>query len=227
MRNSKNLYRKKLEKIFKKIDLLASRGRDSELEFFKYINELLDKGDYTTLVEALYIYYNIDVSKESDVKSHRLKTWHRVCEQTNSKFSKRLNTLLKRLAKEWSTELSSDGIKYLEVYQVGLGVFVKKEDNASVVSDILIGYIREVDDFLDESKYHIKNKHYAKLIGDRKTLVEIEYNKVTEEGIVINGLIELIDTPPDSTLSEDHKLIERYEIALNMLIDEYENPTDI
>lgn len=201
MARSRNLYRRKLQKFYKKIDSLASKGRDNELEFFKYINEVLNKGDYTTFIESLYIYYNIDIPNSDSVKSHQQKTWFKICEQTNSNFSKRLKALKRRLAREYN---------YIEIYQLGLTIIIKRlEENNKV--DYEIGELREMESFSDESKYHIKNKHYARLIGYRKTLIEITF---------LNGSVKTIDVDEESILNEDQKLMERYEIALRELLSQ-------
>ena len=34
-----NLYKRKLEKIYKRIDSIATKGRDNALEYYKYIDD--------------------------------------------------------------------------------------------------------------------------------------------------------------------------------------------
>ena len=52
-----NLYTRKLEKIFNKLDQIASKGRDNKLEYTKYIDELIEKGDFVAFQEMLSIFY--------------------------------------------------------------------------------------------------------------------------------------------------------------------------
>lgn len=84
------LYRKKLEKIFNKIDSIASKGRDYFMDYNNYINELIDKGDYGAFVECLHFFYQIDISTAQNVFEIRRYTWKEILFQTKSSFLKKL-----------------------------------------------------------------------------------------------------------------------------------------
>jgi hypothetical protein len=88
-----NLYRKKLEKIFTKVDEHASKGRDNFFEYYKYIDELIDKGDYPTFKDVLYLFYNINVNNTTDVGVVKTYTWREILIQTKSPFLSKLKKI--------------------------------------------------------------------------------------------------------------------------------------
>ena len=47
------LYKRKLEKIFNKVDSIATKGRDYYMDYNNYINELVEKGDYGAFQQML------------------------------------------------------------------------------------------------------------------------------------------------------------------------------
>jgi hypothetical protein len=89
-----NAYKKRLEKIFNRIDKMASKGKDSYLEYTRYIDELLEKGDIQPLQQCLYIFYKIDIQNENSIDNIKRKTWDDICFLTNTPFSKKMNKLL-------------------------------------------------------------------------------------------------------------------------------------
>ena len=48
-----NPTRKKLEKIYNQIDKIATKGKDNILEYTRYIDELIVKGDYSNFEGVL------------------------------------------------------------------------------------------------------------------------------------------------------------------------------
>jgi hypothetical protein len=91
-----NLYARKLEKIYKKIGQIASKGRDNRLEYSKYVDELIGKGDFVALQETLNIFYQMDTLDITDVNDLKSKTWNEICFQTKSTFLTRLSKLYKQ-----------------------------------------------------------------------------------------------------------------------------------
>lgn len=90
------LYKKKLEKIFNKVDKLASKGKDNIQEFIDYINELVEKGDYSAFIETVYIFYAIDIYEEIDVNAAIEKSWKEILFQTKTPFLSKLSKLYKQ-----------------------------------------------------------------------------------------------------------------------------------
>ena len=80
------LYRKKLEKIFNRVDKLATKGRDQYIEYYKYIDELIQKGDYGAFQQMLYYFYEIDILDESSVEDVKNGTWEDILFQIKPYF---------------------------------------------------------------------------------------------------------------------------------------------
>lgn len=88
-----NQDKKKIEKIFNKIDKLATKGKDQIQEYYKLIDELIDKGEYSYLEQCLSKFYEIEASSFSNVVDIKTKTWNDILFLTNSSFSKKLKKL--------------------------------------------------------------------------------------------------------------------------------------
>ena len=87
------LYKRKLEKIFNKVDSIATKGRDNFFEYYKYIDELIEKGDYPTFKDVLYLFYNINVNNTTDVGVVKTYTWREILIQTKSPFLSKLKKI--------------------------------------------------------------------------------------------------------------------------------------
>lgn len=88
-----NQDKKKIEKIFNKIDKLATKGKDQIQEYYKLIDELIDKGEYSYLEQCLSRFYEIEASSFSNVVDIKTKTWNDILFLTNTSFSKKLKKL--------------------------------------------------------------------------------------------------------------------------------------
>lgn len=90
------LYRRKLEKMFNKVDSLASKGKDQIIEYYKYIDEVISKGDYGMFEQMLYYFYDIDISNVNSVEDVKKGTWDDITFQTTTPFLKKLSLLYKQ-----------------------------------------------------------------------------------------------------------------------------------
>lgn len=90
---SASLYEKKLAKIYLRIEKLSSKGKNNYLEFFKLVDELVEKGDYSTFEQCLFYYYGIDIINAASVDSIKRSTWDEICYQTNTPFLVKLKKL--------------------------------------------------------------------------------------------------------------------------------------
>lgn len=291
-----NLYRKKLEKIFNQVAKLAAKGKDNYIEYHKYIDEIINKGDYASFEEMLYIFYQIDIIDSRYVSDIRRSTWDEICFQTTSPFLVKLSKLYKQrnifqqsfeiyssdnnttqtlLSNPFSATFSETGLtpsilisRVNDVFNLSLydsttyqvEIYTTTWDNGptqseliqrieatqsfyqtqiptshgrdylittsqrdeypnatnysiynyhlSVSKDPLLGQIFEVDAYSRDTKYLMQNKQYARLIGERKTYLE-----VVKRGITGSAIIEY-DNP---AYSEDQNLLYRYTLALNIL----------
>ena len=110
------LYKRKLEKIFNKVDSIATKGRDYYMDYNNYINELVEKGDYGAFQQMLYYFYQIDILDASSVSDIKRFTWKEILFQTKSSF-------LKKLKKVYDDS---------QVYQISYDVFTTNPNYVNV-----------------------------------------------------------------------------------------------
>lgn len=86
--------RKKLEKIFKKVDTLAQKGKDKLYEYYQLVDEFIDRGDFDNFTQTLYYYYDIDVSiYNGDIPKLKMNSWSEILFQTKTPFQKKIKRL--------------------------------------------------------------------------------------------------------------------------------------
>jgi len=86
-------YRQQIEKIFKKLELLAQRGDDAYMDFREYIDEIVTDRLYNTLGDVLLTKYNIPIEKYKSIDDLKKELFKEVRFQTKSKFLKSLDRL--------------------------------------------------------------------------------------------------------------------------------------
>jgi len=145
---SKN--KKKLEKIYGQIDKIAKKGKDYLLEYYKLIDDIIDRGGYADFEQCLDYYYKIDITKYPSVDQVKKKTWKDIRFQTTSSFSQNLYKMYQTRG----------------VYQNSFNIY-KESDNT------LLGQIKEVEVFNQDAKYLIQNHEYAKLMGQKVYYLEV------------------------------------------------------
>ena len=90
-----NLYRRKLDKIYTKIDKIAVKGKEGSIEYYRYIDELIEKGDYGFFEQVMVTYYEIDIL-DMTVDQVKNQTWEPILFQTTTPFLKKLGRMYKR-----------------------------------------------------------------------------------------------------------------------------------
>lgn len=85
--------RKQIDIIFRKIDKIALKGKDSFLEYYTLVDDLSKSGDYDNLLQCLYTYYEIDINKLPTVDSVKKNTWNKILLMTQNLMSKRIKKL--------------------------------------------------------------------------------------------------------------------------------------
>lgn len=179
--------RKKIQKIFDQINKLAIKGKDNVIEYYKLIDELIQKGEYNYLELTLYYGYFIDINIYQTIEDMRKNTWSEIVFQTNSSLSKKIKRVL------------DDN----DVYQVSFK-FYKSDDNQ------YLGDVLEFDKLSEDSKYYFLNKEYAKLIGTRVTYLEV--NKVgATSSLIIDA--ELPNATEEQNLVNRYKIAVSYLIS--------------
>lgn len=91
-----DLYRRKLQKIYNKIDSIAQKGRDNFIEYYKYVDELVQKGDYAALEQCLFYYYQVDITDFNNLEDVKRGTWDSVLFETTMPFLKKLKKIYDR-----------------------------------------------------------------------------------------------------------------------------------
>lgn len=185
--------RKLIEKIHNKIDLLAKRGKDHVFEYYNYIDELVNKGQYGYLEQVMSIYYNINIADMIDVNEVKRKTWKPILFSTTSTFS----TKLKKMYDSKN------------VYQIGLNIY---ETHPGTFSSTLIGQIHEFDVLPDDPKYLSKNSELVKLMGHKMTYLNAVKNHPGASYYPITG--------NNPNLSSDQNLLLRYAAAVDYLLQD-------
>lgn len=304
----KSLYQKKLDKIYKKIDNIALKGKENFMEYYKYIEELVEKGDYDPFVQCLYYFYKIDVSDVKYLDDVKKTTWDKVLFQTDASFLKRLKFLYDQkkvyqtsynifssdnsyvnitLSQPLSSTYSSTGftqslsvsesenmayitlltpeVKKIDLYEstwvngeptsnklmgnytigtssgqfpfedpinTDISVLLQKEylikteeriSNTSVkfsnyklqiTKSNYLGKIIENEVFTPDAKYYIQNKQYARVVGARKTYLEVyKVDGTTPTGFATASIYAY----DDLTKSEEQNLLIRYTQAIDYL----------
>jgi len=111
-----SLYKKKLAKIFNQVDKIATKGKDNFIEYYKYIDELVAKSDYAAFEQALYYFYQIDISTYQYLNDVKKKTWDEILFQTKSDFLKKLGKIYKEK----------------DVYQISYDIFTNNLNRVSI-----------------------------------------------------------------------------------------------
>jgi len=193
-----NLYKRKLDKIFKKLNNLASEGKDNIIEYYKYVDEIIQKGDYSAFENLIYLKYNIDLSKFDTVESYRDMIWQRICFNVNTKLSIAIQSLYKK-----------NGL-----YQQANNIFKEEEEDPDSNQPIPpIGQINESEISSGNFDYFLKNNMYARLIGER--IIELE---VIKDGISYKIPNEEIMW--NNSLNYNNNVIKFYEHAIEILLGE-------
>lgn len=181
--------RKKQAKIFNKVDSIAKKGRDNVFEYYKYIDELIDKGDYGDFEQVLFYYYGIEIVDVIDVSLVKKNTWKKILFNTNSSFS----TKLKKI---YDTN---------NVYQISTNIYTTGTSSMS----LLLGQISEYDVYPDDPKFYTENRDLAKLTNTKKI-----YLSISKVGYLTASQV----TTDDASLSNEQNLLNRYSEAVNILL---------
>jgi hypothetical protein len=189
------LERKKIDKLYKKVDELATGGYSNIYEYYKFINDIIDRGDYSYFKVMMNLKYKIDFSLYETVESGREISWKEVMFQTRTSYDKKIKKLFERK----------------NVYMVGLSLYD--------ASNNCLGDMKELDAFYDKkleswtSNYPpYLNRIFAKLTGDMTTFIEVKKPSATYSIIV-----------DDFNFDRDElNLLDRYETAINYLLGNLE-----
>lgn len=142
-------FEKKIAKIFLRIEKIALRGKGNYLDYYKLVDEMVDKGEYNSLEQSLYYYYGIDSVSYRDVQSMKELSWKEILFQTENPFLIKLKRILDKN----------------DVYQMSYDIY--SNDNN------LLGKIIEREIFTPDANYYLKNSEFARIMGSKKTYLEV------------------------------------------------------
>lgn len=143
-------YEKKLAKIFLRVEKIALKGKSNFLEYYKLVDELVDKGDYNSLEQSLYYYYGINSIEYKDVESLKKESWKEILFQTESPFLIKLKKLLDKN----------------NVYQLSYEIYLNSDNS-------VLGRIIEKEIFTPDANYYLENSEFARIMGSKKTYLEV------------------------------------------------------
>ena len=178
--------RKKIDKLYKQIDALAKSGKDQVFEYYLFIDDVVSKSQYGYFEQCLDIYYKINIISYLSIDDVKKKTWPEILFQTNSTFQTKLKKIYDKKL----------------VYQNGYNIYY--DDN------LLIGQIKELDQYSPEIKYLRENSDFAKAMNKK-----ITYLEVIKPGVATASIINTNDT----TLSNDQNLLNNYLVAIDYLLE--------
>ena len=111
-----NEVKRKTKKIYSQIDKLAKKGKDHLFEYYKLVDEFINKGDYGFYEQTLYDYYNIDPVKYTSVDEIKKKTWSEILFQTNSSFQTKLKKIYdQKKVYQIGFDIYSMDLNYLQI----------------------------------------------------------------------------------------------------------------
>lgn len=111
-----NETKRKTSKIYLQIDRLAKKGKDQIFDYYKLVDEFINKGEYGFFEQTLYNYYNIDSVKYTSVDDIKKKTWPEILFQTNSSFQSKLKKIYdQKKVYQTGFDIYSIDLSYLQI----------------------------------------------------------------------------------------------------------------
>lgn len=148
--------RKQIDKIYQKIDLIAKTGQDNFQEYYDYVDDLIQKGNYALYTQVLYIKYDFDYSKYLSVDLIKEKSWPLVLIRTNTKLQDDLYKLLKNN----------------DLYQIGINIYSGTSS---------VGTIREEDVYMSSiDGLAYTDPEFQRIIENRTILLDVKKTGMTE-----------------------------------------------
>jgi hypothetical protein len=139
-------YREEIDKIYKKIDGIVSKGNDYYLDYNEYIDTLVNGSQYGILTDVFYYKYGIDSSVYENIADLKKKTFEKIKTVSISSHQKNLAKLLDEK----------------NVYTMGYHYFSKLDNK-------YLGDIIEIEINLPDSNTTFDTKLY-KLLNENKNV---------------------------------------------------------
>jgi len=191
-----NSTRIQIDKIYTNINRIAMLGKNYEMDFKNYIDDLIRNSQYGLLQDCLEIYYNIDSKNYDNTNILKYKVWPIILGKTKSPFINMLSILYKKN----------------DVFQQGNTIY-------SNTTGFIIGTINEIDiqSFLSNSvyytsvqyDYYYENPQFQDFLNLNRTFLEVcKVNSTDIQTITFD----------DPNNSEETNLYQRYVLAIQYLL---------
>ena len=174
-------YKTKYKLIYDKLTDIASIGKDNYLEFYTYINEIIENNEYSIFEDLVDEKYNMNIKKLSDISTFRDTLWYRIVEKAQPLLSTYLSNIY----------------KLNNLYQNSTLLFKDKIILNKIADESL-----KNDDLIDIKFYDKKNKPYLNITYDfDKYILEsdlilkkiIKFNIINkkDDKIISSGIINI------------------------------------
>ena len=83
---------KRILKLYNKITQIAQKGKDAIIEYYKFIDDTIDNGEYSLLEDIFINFYNTDIRMYNSISIFKRKSFEIARFNTNSNFQYKLKT---------------------------------------------------------------------------------------------------------------------------------------
>lgn len=136
MPTKRELFIRKINKLEREIIKISERGKDNYIYFLRYVNSLIDKGDYNIFKEVLNTKFNIIIPNEMPSRDATKYAWKELLKNERGFLLNRLSDLYKSEGvhqQSFSIHNNSDGNKLGEIFEIDV---VTTNDPNYLVEDI-------------------------------------------------------------------------------------------
>jgi hypothetical protein len=151
-------YRKECIKIYKKINSISQKGLDASFDYYAYIDELIDNGQYAMLEDVMITKYNIDIQNFKSIYDLKHKTFDKIRISTTSLFQENLKKLFDKR----------------NVYPIGFHFYDKTNNH-------YLGDIKEIEEPADWIAY--KDPKLSEK-QDQITVINLEVTSGLEQSVI-------------------------------------------
>jgi len=85
--------REEIKRIHKKLDTIAQKGEIAIMDYYSYIDELIDEGKYSLLFHTMIVYYKLDIRHFKTIDEFKKNSFKDIRYNTTSVEQKKLNLL--------------------------------------------------------------------------------------------------------------------------------------
>ncbi len=231
------VYRKQIDKIYKKIEAIAQNGPDYYLDFNDYIDEIIDSGLYSVFEDVMYFKYNISTKKYLSISDLKKGIFKEIRSKTISRSQKNLSNLYKSL------KVYSNGFHYYDsetnkflgdikevernVYEPNTSVDDREFNRPLPKLEITVGlsssFYSAISDYGSVVDRDVKYVTYSQVIYDYSIYECIKSYTWRSPDVITPTYSEywILSNVPTYSIFEikdtDKNLLEKYEEAINLL----------